>query len=280
MARINVRALFGNESMKYLILFLLTFSARAAYLNSVSILNTPLSVSQSGTWSTGRTWSLINTTDSVNVGNFPGTQAISAASLPLPSGAATSANQATEISTLSAIAAGVNLNAGTNSIGTVQAPTIQKGVQGTNGFMVQNLLDAGRTNRQFSLTFTGSTTEAMLSLIPIIEGVAGTAATSFTPTAGKTFRLQSMCVSARNAGAAAQGVVIQLRRSNTSTVATTSPLVGTVGTGTGIAIANVSNSNCMSFTDGIEWTNGQYFGVSAIGSATSNNTVVLSGFEY
>ena len=61
---------------------------------------------QSGTWSTGRTWSLLNTTDSVNVGNFPAsqtvtgsvsvsnfpaTQAISAASLPLPTGASTEA---------------------------------------------------------------------------------------------------------------------------------------------------------------------------------------------
>lgn len=31
----------------------------------------PWSVSQSGLWTTGRTWSLLNTTDSVNVGNFP-----------------------------------------------------------------------------------------------------------------------------------------------------------------------------------------------------------------
>jgi len=59
---------------------------------------------QGGTWSTGRTWTLLNTTDSVNVGNFPSTypvtgtfwqatQPVSAASLPLPTGAATSAKQ-------------------------------------------------------------------------------------------------------------------------------------------------------------------------------------------
>ncbi len=40
-----------------------------------------------------RTWTLSSSTDSVDVGNFPATQAVSAASLPLPSGAATAANQ-------------------------------------------------------------------------------------------------------------------------------------------------------------------------------------------
>jgi hypothetical protein len=34
-------------------------------------------VTQSGAWTTGRTWTLLNTTDSVNVGNFPVTQPVS-----------------------------------------------------------------------------------------------------------------------------------------------------------------------------------------------------------
>jgi hypothetical protein len=46
----------------------------------------------------------------VAVGNFPATQAISAAALPLPSGAATSANQATELASLATIA--TNTSAG------------------------------------------------------------------------------------------------------------------------------------------------------------------------
>ena len=43
----------------------------------------------------GRTWTLASGSDSVNVGNFPATQPISAAALPLPAGAATSSLQST-----------------------------------------------------------------------------------------------------------------------------------------------------------------------------------------
>lgn len=48
---------------------------------SVTVSNFPAiqAVSQSGTWSMGRTWSLGSSTDSVNVGNFPTSQAVSIA---------------------------------------------------------------------------------------------------------------------------------------------------------------------------------------------------------
>lgn len=39
-------------------------------------LTSPLSVAQSGVWATGRTWTLSSGSDSVNVGNFPATQAV------------------------------------------------------------------------------------------------------------------------------------------------------------------------------------------------------------
>jgi hypothetical protein len=41
-----------------------------------SIGNTSFGASQLGTWSVGRTWTLSNSTDSVNVGNFPATQPV------------------------------------------------------------------------------------------------------------------------------------------------------------------------------------------------------------
>lgn len=48
---------------------------------NVNVTNTSLAVTQSGTWTTGRTWSLSNSTDSVNVGNFPSTQQIAVQSV-------------------------------------------------------------------------------------------------------------------------------------------------------------------------------------------------------
>lgn len=76
-----------------------------ASLSSIDAkLTSPLSVAQSGVWTTGRTWSLLNTTDSVNavqagvwnINNISGT-------ISLPTGAATAANQATANASLSSI---------------------------------------------------------------------------------------------------------------------------------------------------------------------------------
>ena len=70
------------------------------------------SVAESGTWN-------------VAVSNFPSSQAITATSLPLPSGAATATLQSSEITAINAVTAAVTSNAistlppGTNSIGTV-----------------------------------------------------------------------------------------------------------------------------------------------------------------
>lgn len=49
---------------------------------NVNVTNASLPVSQFGAWSTGRTWSLLNTTDSVNVGNFPATQNVAVTNTP------------------------------------------------------------------------------------------------------------------------------------------------------------------------------------------------------
>lgn len=81
--------------------------ATAANLNAT--VTGTVAATQSGTWTTGRTWSLSNATDSVNVGNFPATQAVSGTvaatqsgvwnitnitgTVSLPAGAATAAKQ-------------------------------------------------------------------------------------------------------------------------------------------------------------------------------------------
>jgi hypothetical protein len=172
------------------------------------------------------------------------------------------------------------LPTGTNSIGTVQAPTITKGTQGTTGFTTQDIKDAGRVSKAYSASFTAAITEALVTLTPISDGTAGVAATTFAVTAGKRLRIMNVCVTTRNAGAAGQGVVVQLRITSTGAVTATSPLVATVAAGTSLAIANVSDGNCVSFSDGLELSGTQQFGVTQIGSATANNTVVVHGYEY
>lgn len=155
-----------------------------------------------------------------------------------------------------------------------------KAVQPALALPTQDLKDSGRVKKIFSATFTAATTEALVTLTPITDGTAGGTATSFAVTATKRFRLQSVCVTTRNAGAAAQGVVIQVRQTATGAITATSPLIGTVAAGTSIAIANVTAANCYNFADGVEFSGTEQFGVSQVGSATANNTVVLTGYEY
>jgi hypothetical protein len=158
--------------------------------------------------------------------------------------------------------------------------TSVKGVQATNLLPTQDVKDAGRVSKAYSAVFTAATTEALVTLTPISDGTAAATATSFGVTSGKRLRIQQVCVSTRNAGAAGQGVVIQLRMTSTGAVTATSPLVGTIATGTNLAIANSANSDCMVMPDGFELSGTQQFGVSQVGSATANNTVVIQGFEY
>lgn len=80
-----------------------TWTVQAAQSGSWTVAAT-----QSGTWTTGRTWTLASGTDSVaavqsgtwNINNISGT-------VSLPTGAATAANQATEIASLASIDAGI-----------------------------------------------------------------------------------------------------------------------------------------------------------------------------
>jgi hypothetical protein len=181
------------------------------------------------------------------------------------------------------LAAATNLGNGPVSLDEVNGLpfiTSVKGVQATNFLPVQQPKDTGRVSKMYSSVFTAATTEALVTLTPISDGTAGTTGTSFTVTSGKRLRIQQICLSTRNAGAAGQGVVIQLRMTSTGAVTATSNLVGTIATGSNLAIANSANSDCMVMPDGFELSGTQQFGVSQIGTATANNTVVVYGFEY
>jgi len=81
---------------------------------TIESISNPVAVTQSGSWTVGRNWLLTSAdvtsavqsgswnvgivgTPTVTVDNFPAVQPISAASLPLPTGASTAANQSTQI---------------------------------------------------------------------------------------------------------------------------------------------------------------------------------------
>lgn len=231
------------------------------------------------------------------------TQPVSLAAQPLPTGAATEATAAaikagtdkipaapSQEHTTATSPHAVRLSNGAGFIAPttpadtqlVQAPALAKGVQGANGFSTQDLKDAGRVLKVFSaVNFSTATTEALVSLTPITDGAAGGAATSFGVTAGKRLRLLGMTLSARNAGAVIQGVIVKLRMTATGAVAANSPCLATLACQTpGATAAHVAHNSLM-FPEGIELSGTMQIGVSQLGiGAAAGNDVTLWGFEY
>lgn len=259
---------------KLFLLYFLSFNLRAAYFDRVTIkADTPA-----------------NQVNALKIDGSATTQPVSGAvtaNLGTIADVATETSLNTLLKPASTLAAVTSLGsivgalpAGTNSIGTVQQATLTKGNQSATGVSVQALKDSGRVSKFYSATFSGTVAEAMITLTPITNSVAGVASTSFAVTAGKILRIMQICVSTRNAGAAGQGIVVQLRTNAAAATVLASPLVGTVATGSNLAVANSSNSDCMIFADGFEISGTQQFGLSQVGTATANNSVVVSAFEY
>ena len=101
------------------------------------------------------------------------TQPVSAAALPLPTGAATSANQSTEITSLATIATntGASVPAGTALIGKVGIDQTTPGT--TNGVQVNAALPAG-TNVIGALSANQSVNTAQVNGVAVLTGTGAT----------------------------------------------------------------------------------------------------------
>ena len=189
---------------------------------------------------------------------FQATQPVSAAALPLPAGAATSANQATPV---------------------------VKGTQGSTAEPTQDLKDSGRQYLSFTATAAaGVIAEALLTLSQNKQGVVTAGVTSYVITSGKTLRITTIAISVRSAAAAIAFSRLALRHNPAGATIATSPVAyqlpevntnsATSGTGAAIVIP---------IPDGIEFFgNGtQTIGLSHLDQATTNIlNVTLTGFEY
>ncbi len=165
-------------------------------------------------------------------------------------------------------------------VGINSLPAITKGAQSATGITTQDLKDSGRVKKMFSSNFAAATIEGLISLTPITDGVAGTAATTFTVTAGKRLRIQSISLTVRNVAAAQQSVLVHMRQTNTGAVATTSPLIVTLAAASPSAVANIVGFAEVSFPDGMEFSGTEQIGVSQVGTATLNNVITIIGYEY
>lgn len=259
-----------------------------------------------GTLTTARTWVLSSTTDSVNVGNFPTTQAVSGTFWPstqpvsgsvsvsnLPatqpvSGSVSVSNfpatqpvslatNTPDVTDRSARLLGhVTIDSGAVAV-TQQALT--KGTQGANGVTTQDLKDAGRTAVVLSVTAAASiVTETVFTLNIWKAGVASTA-TSYTVTAGKTFRLQAVQFGCRFATPSTTVTFANARFNIRSGNLVTSPLV--YGDSKMAASNTPTPNSDLPIEDGLEFPAGTVLSVWHADSATTLLLdVVLVGFEY
>ena len=99
-----------------------------------------------------------------------------------------------------------------------------KGTQGTYAVAIQELKDSGRTFVVFPVdAATLVTTEALISVNVNKGGTLQGAATTYTVTTGKTFRLQSISASVQGTNSTVQYVKVRVRAA--SSVTASSPII-------------------------------------------------------
>lgn len=164
---------------------------------------------------------------------------------------------------------------------TVTPIALTKGTQGATGFSTQDLKDAGRVLKTYTASaVAGVTTEALVSLTPYADLVAGGAATTFAVTAGKRLRLQAIVLTWRNNTAAAGGVTIRLRLL-AGTVLVTSPVQASLNATTSLATIGSGATTELILPDGLELSGTMQFGLTqlAVGAVVGFDVHVI-GYEY
>jgi hypothetical protein len=183
------------------------------------------------------------------------------------------------------LATDVPLPAGTNTLGTTTGPTLTKGTQGATGYSVQDLKDAGRVSFAAATVIggvTAVTTEALLSVVPVRDGVAAAAATSIAVTSGKRLRLQIILGGVRSSAATVLSGRIAVRMNPTGPATATSPIIAILSmTQQAAALAEAGDTQTVPFPDGFEISGTQQIGFSQVCSGVGG-VVYLSviGFEY
>lgn len=177
------------------------------------------------------------------------------------------------------------LPAGTNSIGTTLGPTLTKGTQGSTGYSVQQIKDAGRAIVNAATAIAGVTavtTEALMALNISRDGAATASATSHAVTSGKRWRITGLMVSGISTAAAVFSARVSLRMNPSGAATASSPIIATVGlTQQAAALAQAGDSAYMPFTDGIEVSGTMQVGISHVANVVTGTLwVSLIGYEY
>lgn len=137
-----------------------------------------------------------------------------------------------------------------------------------------------RVIKTFTATLNATGTNTLVSLTPQSDGESGTAALSFSVTAGKKLRIQSFSLCVRNTTNAPTGATATLYMSNSGDVTTASTVLCHVASGTNTNTSNMSGSEDRNFSDGIELSGTMEFGVALFGSTTAECRISVVAYEY
>jgi hypothetical protein len=166
-------------------------------------------------------------------------------------------------------------------------PTITKGTQGTTGFAVQELKDAGRTNISFTVdAATPASSETLVQFTLHKAGADTASQNTYTVTAGKTFRLQSIFVYYAMTSTTLSEIRVAFRENTGGTCAANSTLAIRLGAGAPVTTATsvaheAATQATYSIPDGMEFPAADSLCLSAIATSTSSAvTITVNGYEY
>jgi len=192
-------------------------------------------------------------------------------------------------STITGSTSVVNTVTITGSTGIVSAPTLTKGTQGSTGFSVQRLQDAGRTHVRYFATagaVPATGVEGLVTLTKSSQDSATSTGTSHTITSGKTYRITAITYATRGHNTATAQVTTFNLRLNTGGAVTTAstPVLMAVRSATP-ATANSWDRVFIQIPDGMEIVGDgtKQFGVSTNSTYVTNAPTVdvtIIGFEY
>lgn len=209
-----------------------------------------------------------NTTLASILAALSGTLSVSAAALPLPTGAAT---EATLASVLTALAPPVTVDGTvaidqttpgtTNAVEVIQVPAITKGTQGSRGLTVQPLRDAGRVSVVYRPShgigaysgFTSDVAYVATMYKALGSGSVSASGTSFVIPAGKIFRVQTFraMMMVQMTSPVATRVQVGLLIDPSGTITNASPLAMTIRL-TGQATAGFSSYDDITIPEGFD----------------------------
>lgn len=172
----------------------------------------------------------------------------------------------------------------------IPLPTITKGTQGTTGVTTQDLKDAGRSSRTITLDSfaVAATAETLITMSYSSDNGTLTTGSSYTVTAGKRFRIQSIIASTHTitGNTTIANVIVRIRVNNAGAALISSP-VQFIQPIYGTASVNQSAiHSAISIQDGWEFVGGAGIAVTIACSGFVATTaapkvdITIIGYEY